>query len=69
MTATQDTKRTLEEEENPMLEKRLRLMETNLDLCLNYAREMAKAHLLPEQIAEIENKHLENLAAINQDGE
>jgi hypothetical protein len=47
------------------VEKRFRLLEANMDLCLNYVRELAKTHLLPDQIQRLEDQHTVTLGSIN----
>lgn len=55
-----DTKR-----EPTMNERSFRLMQANLDLCLNYVREMAKTHLLPAQVEKLEEQYQNSVAGID----
>lgn len=47
------------------MELRIRKLEMNMDLCLNYVREMAKTHLTPARIRELENVHEDLLASLD----
>lgn len=49
------------------MEKRLRIVEANTSMCVNYVREIAKVHLTPETIRKIEEARKKELEDIEEE--
>ena len=47
------------------MERRMRVLEMNVDLALSYVREIAKTHLTAMQIHALEKTHEDSLASLD----